>query len=481
MFYITFVVASSRQLKRSSINDYSTFGTEFYVGGMRNANVSTDFLVSLISTKSTDEISYLVATSNGGTDTTPRTAAFDARGILGFNVDDFIALDETYAYRHSGVKIFTVGPLISVVMFNLADASFGSYLAFPYCDLSISRYQYYAVSVSTLIPDFHSEILLIGNDDATSITVTPSVNVSMPLDAQDPNSPIITVVSGTPHTITLNELDTLLIQAINSFADLTGTKVVSDKPLTVISGHECGNVPDFLPFCEHISVQIPPTVTWGQRFLLTPFANRSIGQYYKMVAARRNVIVKQSCTTDGDIILEHAGDSATLYTSSITYCYVESNKPILLTQLAPGGFLDTGDPVIAIVSPLEQYSTEVTFEVPDIFTTIVPNINIMAVDEPDVIYLDGSNITSSVIWNTIRDTNDSIVGYGAQITNISTGTHTISTSGEIDITVMVYGFSPSNIGFSYTAGMTLKPLVESKLYLYKLYSIHCVLCICSYL
>ena len=119
--------------------------------------------------------------------------------------------------------------------------------------------------------------------------------------------------------------------------------------------------------------------------------------------------------------------------------------------------------MIAIVSPLEQYSTEVTFEVPDIFITIVPNINIMAVDEPDVIYLDGSNITSSVIWNTIRDTNDSIVGYGAQITNISTGAHTISTSGEIDISVMVYGFSLSNIGFSYTAGMTLKPLVESKL------------------
>ena len=216
MFYITFFVASSRQLKRSSINDYSTFGTEFYVGGMRNANVSTDILVSLISTKSTDEISYLVATSNGGTDTTPRTAAFGARGILTFNIDDFVALDETYAYRHSGVKIFTVGPLISIVMFNLANASFGSYLAFPYCDLSISRYQYYAVSVSTLIPDFHSEILLIGNDNATSITVTPSVNVRMPLDAQDPNSPIITVICGTPHTITLNEFDTLLIEAINS-------------------------------------------------------------------------------------------------------------------------------------------------------------------------------------------------------------------------------------------------------------------------
>ena len=62
----------------------------------------------------------------------------------------------------------------------------------------------------------------------------------------------------------------------------------------------------------------------------------------------------------------------------------------------------------------------------------------------------------------IKNINNSIAGYGAQITNISTGTHTITTSDEVGISVMVYGFSPFNIGFSYTTGMTLKPLVESE-------------------
>ena len=52
--------------------------------------------------------------------------------------------------------------------------------------------------------------------------------------------------------------------------DITGTSIVSNKPLTVISGHECGNVPDDVPRCEHITEEIPPTVHWGQQFLLTP-------------------------------------------------------------------------------------------------------------------------------------------------------------------------------------------------------------------
>ena len=61
--------------------------------------------------------------------------------------------------------------------------------------------------------------------------------------------------------------------------DLTGTNVLSNKPLMVISGHECAyailNYNDIvmcfcvlIPSCEPQALQVPLTTTWGTRFLI---------------------------------------------------------------------------------------------------------------------------------------------------------------------------------------------------------------------
>ena len=470
-----YLIAFTR--KRSSDTGYSTLGNNFYVAGMRNANTSStdddddDKFAAIVFTNSDENIKFYTRRfTDGGI----QRLSYTSGSVLSYrvNVNDtgapYTVNDGSYKYRHRGIRIFTMAPsVLSVLVMNFASipSSLGSYLALPSCDYNLAQYQYYAVSTSSPSSNYQSEMLLVGNADDTSITVTPSVDVIMPRDAQDPNSPLVTIASGTTHTVLLHTFHTLLVETTDSDSDLTGTKVISDKPLTVISGHECGSVPGNLPYCDHISVQIPPTVTWGRRFLLAPFGNRTAGQYYKMIAGRRNVTVKQTCASNR-YVLEKAGDSVTFFTLSTTYCYVESNKPLLLTQLAPGGAIDgTGDPTIAIVPPLEQYNTEVVFEVQDIYGDLIPvsYINIITVTMPEVILMDNTGLT--VMWNPIRDIDGSIVGYATQVANVSTGTHILSTPDDVKMSVMVYGFSPSNIniGYSYTAGMKLEPLVESEL------------------
>ena len=430
-------------------------------------------LDAIIFTNSVEEIKYFIETKYSIEDY--NLSYSDTQSLLPLESSNkiHIVMEGSYDYRHKGVRIYTLQQPISVLIMNFETGSFGSYLSLPSCDFFIPHYQYYAVSTSSSVEEKRSEMLLIGNANNTVITVTPSVNVSMPSDAQDPNinSPLITIANGMTHTIVLHEFDTLLIKAGDSYSDLTGTKVVSDKPLTVISGHECANVPTHSRYCDHISVQIPPTITWGQRFLLTPFGNRTAGQYYKMIAGRRNVTVEQTCVS-GKYIMEKAGDSVIFFTTSTTYCYVESNKPVLLTQLAPGGKIDgTGDPTIAIVSPLEQYSTEVLFDVQDVYDIPVSYINIMTVTMPEVIYMDNASL--SVVWNPIRGIDGSIVGYGTQVANVSTETHILSTPDDVKMSVMVYGFSSyAARGYSYTAGMNLQPLVESKHNLIYMYFIN---------
>ena len=85
-------------------------------------------------------------------------------------------------------------------------------------------------------------------------------------------------------------MQTLLIG--KPHVDLTGSKIVSNtcKPLTVVSGHECGNV----PFTKIIVIIWQNTyhqhIYLGQEFLLVPFGGRNVGQYYKIVSSQSSTV-----------------------------------------------------------------------------------------------------------------------------------------------------------------------------------------------
>jgi hypothetical protein len=44
-------------------------------------------------------------------------------------------------------------------------------------------------------------------------------------------------------------------------SDLTGTRVTVDKPVQVIGGHKCTNIPHNVTFCDHLEESIPPIET----------------------------------------------------------------------------------------------------------------------------------------------------------------------------------------------------------------------------
>ena len=137
---------------------------------------------------------------------------------------------------------------ISVLVQNLLDGSAGEYLAYPCMEAKLDNYTYYAVSTTSLVGNSRGEILLVACHNDTNVTITPTQSVVLPVNAQDPDSDNITVAAGSSHTLVLHSLQTLLIVVTGNILDLSGTKIVSIKPLTVISGHECGNLPTNLRF-----------------------------------------------------------------------------------------------------------------------------------------------------------------------------------------------------------------------------------------
>ena len=383
--------------------------------------------------------------------------------------------DSDFANRNKGIHVYTTSDeYIFVIAENfLSLFNYGVFLAYPCLkDETETGYEYFVISVQAT-DHTRSQFLLVGCEDDTTITVTPTHSVSLPQDLQLVKTTSVTIEPGTEsHEIVLNQMQTLLVTSSN---DLTGTKILSSKPLTVISGHECAKVPFSESGCEPLSFQVPPSATWGTKFLLAPFAGRTSPQRFKMISADTTTII-YTCGSHSRVVQDIL--SFPLITDE--YCYLESSQPLLMIQLSNGGNIDQqGDPAIAIMSPIDQYINDITFF--SLQTSRFPSnyISVTVAAEhysPEKILLDGAAIDCD--WNQIQNNNDVIVGYGCN-TSVSSGNtpkeHTVShMDADGLVSVLVYGFNAiPGRGYAYLAGGNLTADGKT-IYVYCMYAyLHC--------
>ena len=366
--------------------------------------------------------------------------------------------DSDFSNRKKGIHVYTTDDdLISVIAENfITPFNHGVFLAYPCITIETDTdYEYYVISTGAT--DFaRSQFLLVGCEDNTTITVTPTQSVSLPQDPQMATSASITVEpETTSQEFTLNQMQTLLVTSAN---DLTRTKIVSNKPLTVISGHECANVPFSESGCEPLAFHVPPSTTWGTRFLLAPFAGRTGVQSFKMISAETTTII-YTCGS----ISRGAPNITNLQLNTDEYCYLESSKPLLVVQLSPSGSTDMqGDPAITMISPIDQYVNEIAFL--SLPTSSFPS-NYISVTVPAEHYNPNKSLLDGVAidcdWKEIQNTTNDIVGYGCSKA-VSSGRntpmqHNVShIDADQRISVLVYGFSASpGRGYAYLTGQQI--------------------------
>ena len=362
----------------------------------------------------------------------------------------------SYIYRHLGLHV-TSSPSqpIAVVMVGYTDAPRSTYLALPCHDQPTDEYIYYGISHKSNRNYYYGQILLVGCRDNTTVTITPTQNIQLPQNVQQRDSNIVNITAGTSYTVTLHALQTLLI-ALGYF-DLSGTKIVSNYPLTVIGGHQCANISVDFERCDPIATQMPPTLNLGTQFLLVPLQNRSNGQRFKIVSALNNVYVNVTChQTSTFLFVPSAGNVLTHDSDPNTFCHVQCSQQCYIAELAFGYDYQGsryGDPLLMTVPPLRQYPHSVTF-------TTLPEmpINFYSIAIPADTYFNGTVIINGVLTTlnctSIYNSNGTILGYG--YTTSANGTYTISHSHPNgNIYVSVYGFSDHG-GYGYIAGMLLK-------------------------
>ena len=432
---------------------------------MKNFDGFVDSLQLIVRAESSSAVQFGVRTSDGVVHNRTTTASSPVTIYLPTSL---VVTSISYAFRNKGVHVYTIGAgSISVLAINYFSSSVGDYLAYPCHEIGNGTYEYFVVSTDSVQSTSNSAFLLVGCADNTTITITPTQLVTVPTYPQNTTQSYTQVSSGTSRQITLHAMQTLIVE---SLVDLTGSRVVSNKPLTVISGHECGNVPTYQSYCQHLTEQIPPTSTWGRRFLLVPFGGRNVGQYFKIVSSQSNTTISRTCNTvTSTQTLSSAGNSFTFFTSSTTYCYVASNKPVMVSQLGIGGGDgrdNIGDPIISILPSLNKYTNSYTF-----FSLNTSDFNIHQISvsvlaqyyQPNSIRLDGQAITAT--WSAIYNSGGTVVGYGCHQSVTGGVSHTVShdnPSGKL--AVVVYGWETGALrSYGYLAGLRFNSTQPGKM------------------
>lgn len=451
----------------SHIIHAASYGTEFYIGFMRN--IGGLFLTRLRLTIGTpsERAMYTIETANGVFEYQGEVTAGNLEVIEIPN--ELQVVDSTVQHRMKGIHVVSTNdePLIIIAENLVNPFNHGVFLAYPCLTFEVEdKYEY--LILSTQASNFvQSQFLIVGCENDTRVTVVPSQSILFPNNID--SDVFVNLKLGTlSHEISISSLQTLLIASDN---DLSGTKIFSNKPLTVISGHECANVPFDESGCEPLAIQVPPSITLGNSFLIAPFAGRNNDQRFKIVSSDETLF-SLSCANDrkfGGILPNFFQDFRLN-----DYCYLETSKPALVAELSTGGNTDRlGDPAISLISPIDQYVKEVSFitlqssEFPNNWISLTVTAEHY---EPSSIFLDNTPINCE--WVAIKNSEGNITGYGCSKTVTSADQHpvqhTVSHMNGL-VSVLVYGFrSTPGIGYAYLAGQKISS-VTGKIALYTIH------------
>ena len=362
---------------------------------------------------------------------------------------------------------------ISVYGMNYVSNSADGFLALPCYDYQVQNYTYYAMSgYFARTPDvLKSQVMLIGCEDGTEVTITPTQTIQIPSDlVRGSNSPV-TITPGTLYTIILNRFQTFMF---HSTLDLTGSKVVSNKPIGFFSGHECADVPFNVAYCDHLVEQLPPTLTWGRRFFVASLFLRTTGEEYELITSTATTTVVCHCYTTGGSVsqtfmttLNGAGRSYEFYIAQNMFCSIEASSPVLVVQFALGSSRSSrsgyGDPFMMMIPPVEQYSNNYTFVAQSNFqNAITVTVHSEFFNSGNII-LNGNSL-SSATWTPIYCSTRIVCGYGTRV-SVSVGRNFIyHRDPTAKLGTFVYGFA-SYRSYGYPAGLQLVPISGKKYYL----------------
>jgi len=348
--------------------------------------------------------------------------------------------------EYKGIFIKAESNAVIVIGQNEANGSSDTFYAIPYKRSSvITEYVYYGISVPGYSLSYQSALLIVGTEDNTTmkltVTQTATINTGNTLN------------TGREYSFVINRLQTFYIR---STGDLTGTKIVTDKQVSVFSGHELAQIPQSTCCGDLLLEQVPPITSWGRVFYTMPLATRRL-YTIKIVASHNLTKIDLICHNleESHIINEefHIIDEGQHHTKTLSqeYCVIKSTEAVLVFQFSHGGYEEDdhiGDPMMVMIPDTFEFSNHIA--IATIGNTTQSGykhyINIIVLAQyyqPDMIYLISGGRNTSLKtqeWVPIK-VKHTTEAYATQV-NVSEGVaEIIHANVDSLMTASVYGFT----------------------------------------
>ena len=423
-------------------------GQDYYLGYIRNRQNAQPGII--IMTTESQPVHYLIEAPGVG---------YYSSGIITCDSDIFVTLPNnliTGSYNYKGIHLMIDSHEVNVIGQNLRYDSSDTFLCLPVTTLCLIEYVYYGISVPSVADPSNrfTSILIVSteNDTVIKLIATQPVSIYVNKSPTKINNFPVNLTAGMQylHESKINKLHTL---HIGSFYDLTGIKIVTNKPVFVSSGHRCGTIPPDAddPSCDHLVEQVLPTTLWGTECYTAPLATRR-SYTIKVLAAFNSTVVDIYCNNTRESYNISEGEYMNKTLSMQEYCAIKSTRPVLVAQFSHGQGDDTtgnGDPMMTLVPATNQYNSNFRFSTLKSQLDFTHYINIIVLAEyyqPDLIYLISGGVNKSldnhqwvpIVINSVTE------AYGIQV-NISKGISEVfhgNTSALM--TTSVYGFADNN-------------------------------------
>jgi gliding motility-associated-like protein len=357
-------------------------------------------------------------------------------------------------FSNSGIHITSAKPIAVYAHIYASNVS-GATLLLPVNAMGKEyiSLNYTQISNAPIGTPAYSTFAIIGTEDNTSVSITPSAQL---LDGSAAN---------VAFTITLNKGE--IYQGL-AVTDLTGTKIQSVsnntgtcKKIAVFSGSSriavgC-SINGNNPSSDNLFQQVYPTSTWGKNYVTAPLAARPFDVYRIVLSTpNTNVTLNGSAVAQSNFV-----NGLYLEFTSTETNVISADKPIQVVQYSPTQYQtlgcgvnrtngDVGDPEMIYLSPVEQGLNHVTLYSTGYYAITQSYINVVIPSSAASTFtLDG------IPYINFKQVPGSIYSY-AQIP-VALGTHTINAA--VPFNAIAYGFGNTE-SYGYAAGTNLQDLNE---------------------
>ena len=439
----------------------SSSGTDFWVGFFPNEyNVGGGFFGDTSLTElflASTAIDTALVTYDGITTAYPLTpnsvvtVGLQGRGIT----------DSTETPSYNAVHVQSRAPIVLFGFYDRYTPNGGGggspdgFLGLPTVSLGTEYYTVNYSDANNFLGNCGGEFLVIAPYDSTLVTITTKAHTAT-TNGRTSHAPDDT------WDVMLMRGQSYLVQSTGKYPgidDLTGSHVVTSKPVALLTGHMVANIPLSAKSADYLIEMLPPIDRWGTEYFDMPMAGRTIcGDYIRMISAEDSNVIKAN---DSIVATLNAGEWAEMETVTTPQVFTSANKKrFIVAQYSYSAFYlgDTvpADPFMILMTPKEQFVHHIVFRTPDPAqdTTFANYLTIIApADSMSTIIINGLPATSypSAGQTTFPSTSPLLGGLRVHLPD---GSHSYTALSNVSFGMYQYGYS-SFEGYGWPAGTAL--------------------------